>query len=350
LLKRKQARKQPEKIALDALDWGSPVMHSEISQIHDGQLYYRGQRIEDLMSSHSLEDVMALLWGLDSQAFKSGLSQIAESSLPLKLPAPGGLDSELDWFEELQCLLPWLAAHDPQALNLDAEGVQKSCWRLLHWIWSLASRNPGHSSQHPGSLLTRFTAQLPADAQQELLRVMLILSADHELNVSTFSARCVASARGTPHAAIIAALAALSGRRHGGQTRWVEQFVNHCQQASSPQQGVRRWLQQQDQIPGFGHPLYPAGDPRWSLFQQSLHQLFPQDPVTAAAQAIAEAVESSCGLTPSLDFALVTTQKILKFPQRTALDLFALGRLPGWLAHIQEQYQQASLIRPRAAP
>jgi citrate synthase len=100
-------------------------------------------------------------------------------------------------------------------------------------------------------------------------------------------------------------------------------------------------LRRGEPIPGFGHPLYPEGDPR------ARHLL---DKVTACAlgRELLQAAESLHLRPPSLDFALVSLARSLSLPSGAPLTLFALGRTAGWLAHAMEQYRQGWMIRPRA--
>jgi citrate synthase len=206
------------------------------------------------------------------------------------------------------------------------------------------------------------------------LDAALVLSADHELNVSAFTARCVASAGAPPQAAVTAALAALGGSRHGGQTERVETLLAEL---SPPQSSAARGddaertggvsavlpsrtragairdalagrLRRGEQVPGFGHPLYPEGDPRARLLLDLAAANAPASPHTGLAAELTAAAFELLGERPNLDFGLVTLAQALDLPAGAALALFAIGRSAGWIAHAIEQYQAGGLIRPRA--
>lgn len=333
LLQRKAVRQAPENAAMGALDWGLPVLASSISRIQGGRLYYRQHELLDLgQQQPSPEALLALLWDCDTVA-------VAPVRAPFACPPLAGLN----WLEQLQVLLPVWAAQDLNAWDLSETGALASAQRLVAWVWALAA-----GVDSAPDLLSAFEPLLPEARQRELLRLLILVTADHELNVSAFSARCVASARGTPHAALSAALAALTGRRHGGLTQQVEALLAGCEQADSVALGLKNWLQQQGHLPGFGHPLYPQGDPRWPLVRELLERDFAASEILALALELAERGTHYLGQPPSLDFALVLASRFLAPGRRTALDWFALGRLGGWLAHVQEQYGQPELIRPRA--
>jgi len=168
-----------------------------------------------------------------------------------------------------------------------------------------------------------------------------VLCADHELNASSFTARCVASTGASLKAAIIAALAALSGVKHGAMTTRVEQVWDGLDPADF-KGSLQRRLEAGETIPGFGHPLYPDGDVRARALLEPILPDFPQ------AARIVDAVRELTGTEPSIDFALVALRRHLHLPPGAAFLLFAIGRSTGWIAHALEQRASGQLIRPRA--
>ncbi len=180
------------------------------------------------------------------------------------------------------------------------------------------------------------------DDGAEWVRRALVLTADHELNASGFTARCVASTGASLRAAVIGGLAALSGSRHGGTTARVEALWDGLARDDAPAPSLRRHLEGADGLPGFGHPLYPRGDPRAEAL---LAPLLRGDPRLRDLVAAAEALT---GRRPSIDFALVALRRRLGLERGSAFGLFALGRSIGWIAHALEQRRSGQLIRPRA--
>ena len=170
----------------------------------------------------------------------------------------------------------------------------------------------------------------------------LVLCADHELATSTFAVRVAASVRANPYATIAAGLGALDGPLHGTVSELV-----HALLADAEREGVDAavsWrLRHGDRLPGFGHPLYPDGDPR----APALLALLSPDGFDAArrdvAYAVLDAVIGRTGTTPNADFALGA----LAFAGRMGPDageaVFAIGRCAGWLAHALEEYAEAPL-------
>jgi citrate synthase len=183
----------------------------------------------------------------------------------------------------------------------------------------------------------------------QLIRMALVLCADHELNASGFTARCVASTGASVRASLIGGLAALTGGKHGAATARVEALWNEIDTALQTEgteparQVVRLWQARDGHVPGFGHHLYPGGDPRAQLL---LVRMLPSHP---AWVPLIEMIQAVSGQPPSIDFALVALRRHLGLPLGAAFGLFALGRSVGWIAHALEQRANENLIRPRAA-
>jgi citrate synthase len=187
----------------------------------------------------------------------------------------------------------------------------------------------------------------------DLVRRALVLSADHELNASTYVARCVASTGASPYGAVIAAIEALSGPRHGGQATADEFLLRELMQASDIKSVLARHLQRGplgfagEAVPGFGHPLYPGGDPRAAHLLQTLSAPRLVRRAGAALKVIREAA-TIVERPPNFDLALAAVSAVLKLPPGSALAMFLIGRSVGWAAHCIEQYASGAIIRPRA--
>ena len=179
------------------------------------------------------------------------------------------------------------------------------------------------------------------DPAADAIRRALVLCADHELNASTYTARVVASTRAPLGSCLLAALAALTGPLHGGTTARVAALMSDPGVGADPQGALSSRLARGEAVPGFGHPLYPDGDPRaWALIDAV--------PMPKVWQAVADAVFETTGKRPNVDFALAALEAVLGLPADSAFGIFALGRSVGWVAHVLEQWSEGGLIRPRA--
>jgi len=192
-----------------------------------------------------------------------------------------------------------------------------------------------------GPIHQRLGAAWNLDASgADLVRRALVLLADHELNASTFAVRVAASTGSSLAAASLAGLAALSGPLHGGMAARVEMFVDEAQRRGAAKAVAER-LAQGSATPGFGHPLYPDGDPRAAALLDAFK-------VPALLADLRRETEAATGQAPNIDFALVAMARTLALPADAPFSLFAVGRMAGWHAHAIEQLQTGKLIRPRA--
>jgi citrate synthase len=342
LLQRREGRRDPSTAVKGALDWGMPVLESAISLITGGRLYYRGYDVEELASSRRFEDVAALIWETEP-AFLQTSGPIPMPSGWKRLAAGSGRPGGIELF---QFLLPQAAAADPTSFDLRPNGVRGTGLRILRILTAIAS----DSQSIEGGIAPTLAAGWGAGHRQasRLIDAALILAADHELNVSAFTVRCVASAGATPYAAINAGLSALGGIRHGGYTERVVAMLREVARESGPHAALSARLRRGEDLPGFGHALYPAGDPRGRVLFQMVSDAFPRSATVRQMTGVRDAVAELTGEGPTIDFGLVALARALELPAGSPLTLFALGRTVGWIGHAIEQYSLDRIIRPRA--
>jgi citrate synthase len=246
--------------------------------------------------------------------------------------------------------LPLAGASDLAAWDLRPAAVAATGARILRFLAGVAAGRAPASSI--AATLQQGWVQSDGSDRSDVIgpiSAALILAADHELNVSAFTARCVASASANPYDVVTAGLAALKGARHGGHTERVEMLFREAGSASGARRALAARLRRGEEIPGFGQPLYPDGDPRGKALLDLASEIAPQSPPVDLARALAEAGRELIREHPTIDFGLVTLARTLGLPERTPLALFALGRTIGWLGHAIEEYGSGRLIRPRAA-
>lgn len=341
LRERKEGRRDPERVAEGTLRWGTPVLESGITLVDGGRLFYRGRDVEELAVGSSIEEVAALIWtgdeGKAAEIFPGGTGGIS-GRVQETLQVLEGLPP----VELFQAVLPVAAAEDPVGYDLRPAGVVGTGARILRLMAGVV----GGEGRAAGVLARGWCLGEPKAAA--LLDAALIFCADHELPVSTFAARCVASSRATPYAVVQAGLAALGGTRHGGQVELVEAFLNEVETSGDARRVIAGRLRRGDGIPGFGHPLYPEGDPRGRTLLRLTAETLPADPATELSAAIAKEVQNLTAELPTVDLALATVARALGLPPGGAVALFAIGRTVGWIGHAIEQYTSDALIRPRA--
>jgi citrate synthase len=332
LVARSRERRNPEKAAEQALHWGLPILESAITLIADERIYYRGHDAAALARERSVADVAALLWTGTADGNLLGQP-------PRALAAPRARDG-VPFIAAAQSALALASADDPLAYDLRPRTVTQTGWRIVWLLTKLAARGGRAAETVDATLASAWGTPRSTD----LLRAALIACADHELNVSTFTARCVASAGASPYNVAIAGLAALEGTKHGGATARVDASWDALRQTGDLRAAFAERLRRGEVIEGFGHPLYPGGDPRASL----LLAMLPKGKPATLARELAAAAKAVIGEAPTVDFALVALARALGLPSGSALTLFAIGRTIGWIGHAIEQYEANVIIRPRA--
>ena len=345
LRRRKELRRDPAAIAPEALHWGAPVLESAITLIEGGRLYFRGHDAVALAREWSFEEVAALLW-TGERADADSLFRGAAAP-PAALAPVSAVGGGLAPVERCQLALVAAGAADLAALDLRAPAVAACGARILRLLAAAAAEGADDADRSIPALLQAGWAPRRPEAADPI-RAALILCADHELNASAFTARCAASAAATPYDAVAAALATLKGGKHGGHVARVEALFAEAGTPAGARRALADRLRRGEAIPGFGHPLYPDGDPRGVALLDLTDRVAPDAPAVVLAAALREAVVELVGERPTLDFALVTLARALALPAGSPLALFALGRTAGWIAHAREQYALDRLIRPRA--
>ncbi len=312
-------------LAQETLSWGEPVLASALTTITGGRLYYRGKDAAELSAKATLEDVARLLWDCDEDPF-AGLSAHP--------PAVSGPDSRSRAF----AVLAHRAANDASIAGRSEKTLRREAASVLSDLVDAVC-----AASRSGPMHERLARVWRVEgARVDAIRRALVLTADHELNASTFAARVAASTGAPLAASALAGLAALSGPLHGGMTVQVNAFIAEVRRASDPKAAATQRLAQGLDVPGFGHPLYPHGDPR----AQAIHAACRY---SDELYAIGQAGETVTGSPPNLDFALVAMCRTFGLPTDAPFTLFTVGRTVGWLAHALEQRGSAGgIIRPRA--
>lgn len=365
LRSRRQLRREPDKAVAESLHYGEPVLESAITLIRDGKLYYRGHEATRLAREETFERVAALLWTGDAET-DLGLSSLEDKADRLVAARWVPLLAELEPVERCQLVLPLTGRDDLRAFDLRPPAVAATGARILSTLAATLAGTvplPARQGGVAATLARAWSPQHGPDAAR-LLQAALILCADHELNVSAFTARCVASAGATPYEVVSAGLAALKGSKHGGVIGRVEAFLREAQDAyasgsrgASPTSAVRRVvvdrLRRGDEIPGFGHPMYPSGDPRARLLLDLLRSSAPAATEVGQrdlrfAAALTDVARELLDAAPTIDLGLWLLGRVLGLPAGGGMAVFALGRTAGWLGQAIEQYQVDRLIRPRA--
>lgn len=351
---RSLARSGHAAVAAGALRWGEPVLETAIGSIREEGPYYRGRSALELASSGArFEEVCALLWdGPDARPTRGAeaVRDLGVRPASVRAILPKGAEP----FDGMLATASALATGEPyvepslERARARAPALVRrlvaACGLVTSVEATMASLAADRAAR--GVLVAlggRATAPAVAAVDEAL-----VLSADHELNPSTFAARVAASAGASLPATLVAALATLSGPLHGGATARVEAFATEVGRPERAASAVGARIDRGESIPGFGHPLYVRGDPRGARLLASAERLAGRSRAVRTFTAIAAAMELVAREKPTIDLGLCALAAALGLRRGAPLALFASGRVAGWIAHALEQRAASFVLRPRA--
>ncbi|MFD2696754.1 citrate synthase [Mesonia sediminis] len=348
----------------------------------EGILRYRGYAIEELADNASFLEVAYLL------IFGELPTQQQLDKLYADIKRESNVDEEmkkiLDGFPKsahpmgvLSSLTSALIAFNPSAVNVDSEeDMYNAIIKLLAKFpvlvaWTLRKRQGqpldyGDSSLGYVENILKMMFKKPSENYEvdpvvaSALNKLLILHADHEQNCSTSTVRIVGSSHAGLFASISAGISALWGPLHGGANQAVIEMLEGIKQdGGDTKKYMKKAKDKNDpfRLMGFGHRVYKNFDPRAKIIKKSadevLGKLGVQDPVLDIAKGLEkEALEDSYfvdrKLYPNVDFYSGIIYRALGIPTEMFTVMFALGRLPGWIAQWREmRLKKEPIGRPR---
>src|SRR5215213_2446013 len=331
-----------------------------------GELRYRGYSIHDLAEHSTFEETAYLLLhgklpsGAELSAFQERLAEARQ--LPDAVAKLIGDMRHGHPMDVLRTAASALAGFDPDRGNNDSEAMRRKGLRLTSQIPMIvamdeALRNkrtpvaPDPSLGHAANFLWQLTGKVPSNHSAKLLDKDLILHAEHGSNASSFAARVVAGTEADLHAAVTAAIAALSGPAHGGAAENVMRMAHEIGDAANAAEYVKRKRANREPVMGFGHRVYRAEDPRARHMRAGVEKLsreMGQPQWYQILEALVEAMKpySRHGVNVNVDFYAGVVYYLNGIPADLFVPIFAVGRVPGWTVQVLEQLENNILIRP----
>jgi citrate synthase len=347
------------------------TVESAITEIAGDQLRYRGFDVIRLATSRTFEEVAELLWTGELPATRPARSAGPARpsgpppwrATPVALAAGRGAQAALPAgtlpLERLQVIVPAMAATDPLRLQLDPAAViaagRSIIAGLVECLPPAGQPSAVLGSDYPISdypivdrLWSRLCDRRASPALRRALSAALVLLADHELAASTLAARAAASVRADPYAVIETGMGAVSGALHGGASLGAEALLAAASGPADVPRVVGELLRRGEKVPGFGHFVYRAGDPRAVLLLDLVRRAAPKSRPLAVAEAVLAEVRRKSLPEPNVDFAIATLVQVAGMIRGSGETIFAVARTAGWIAHALEAYTGPGPLRPRA--
>ncbi|MDP7578374.1 MAG: citrate/2-methylcitrate synthase [SAR202 cluster bacterium] len=334
-----------------------------------GTLLYRGFSIHDLAEKSTFEETSyLLLYGsLPNRAeldkFDTELKSARE--LPDELLSIIHGIKHAHPMDVLRTTVSAMSSLDPDVLNMSRNAVLEKGVRLIASVPSIVAAhyrirngdppiasNPTLS--HAANFLSMLFGTDPHAEDSRLIDKDLILHAEHGVNASTFAARVAASTSADYYATITAAISVLKGTKHGGAAEGVITMTQAIGSEENASEYVEKVIANGGRIMGFGHPVYKAVDPRSLHLKAEAEKLAHRknEPrwfsiLQAVTETEALKKRAKLGINPNVDFWAGAIYSLLDIPDDLFVPLFAIGRMPGWTAHVLEQYSKRDILRPR---
>jgi citrate synthase len=347
---RHMARRGHAAVAAGALQFGEPVLESALTDIDERGPLYRGHCAVDLADRGvGFEAAAELLWSGElprSARWKASSLGLRAGDIVTLVPR------DAPPLARLPLVVSALALRD--AARFDAPEIEERARgrvlirRMVACLGlSSGARRTMRALRAPtiASALGIALGALESARVSRMLERALVISLDHELNASSFAARVAASTGADLYACVGAALHTLSGPRHGGACERVEALIAETGRPGRAAAVIEQRARRGDATPGFGHPLYPRGDPRATALLDNLGSgARSARTLLALVRAMREAGRED----PTVDIALVAVAQALHLPPGSAGAIFAIARAAGWIAHALEQRKTGQMLRPRA--
>ncbi len=332
----------------------------------EGKLVYRGYNIHDLAQHATFEEVCyLLLYGaLPDRA------QLREFDAKLKasrtIPQP-----VIEIIERVKAAHPMdilrtavsaAAALDessheakvdvalPAGIRLIAQAatIVATMHRLRGGLDPVA---PREDLSHAANFLCMMFGQEPSPEDAKIIDLDLVLHAEHSSNASTFAARVAAGTAADIGSAIVAAIATLKGPLHGGAAEAVQKTVEEIGDPERAIDYIREKIEAGEKVMGFGHRVYKNEDPRGRELKGVAQELGRQRGNNRWFQILTQVEKAmepyrAKGIYPNVDFYAGAVYSLLGIPEEQFIPMFVVGRMPGWVAHVLEQYEDNVLIRP----
>ncbi len=333
-------------------------IESALTAIEDDAIFYRGEDTFVLARSRTFEEVAQFLW----------TGELAEvqpwRADPLSLDAAAAVQAALPAatlpLDRLRVAVAALAAVDALRYDTGEAAVVVTGRRLIAAMVDALPRRSRDGrplrvrQPHPfsdsiaGRLWAGLTESRPPAGGLEALNAALVLVADHELSVSTLAARMAASIAADPYAVVAVGLSALGGAMQAVASLAVEDLLVEVGDPGRAAAAIGERLRRGDRLPGLGHRLYPAGDPRAPVLLDLLRRCWRGHRRLAVVDAVVEATRDRGLPAPNVDFALASLAHLAGMHRGASEAVFGVARTAGWLAHAMEEYERRTSIRPRA--
>ncbi|MDN4526167.1 citrate synthase/methylcitrate synthase [Fictibacillus fluitans] len=347
---------------------GVVAVETSISSVDgkNGILLYRGLDICEVMKKASFEKAAYFLWygkwpdDYELTTIKNELSQHRMLSSEMK-QLIDGLRKNMDMMSVIRTAVSSEGTMDyswkptiGQAIRLTAQVPSIIAYRK-RTLEGKAPVSPDPALNHVENYLCMLYGSVPSKAHANALEAYMILTLEHGMNASTFSARVTASTESDLVSAATSAIGTMKGPLHGGAPSGVIDLLHEISEATHIEKVLRGKLSKGEKLMGFGHRVYKTLDPRAIALKERLLQTAGEDPwLDLALETERIAVEllkeykPGRALYTNVEFYAAAIMKAIQMEPELFTPTFTASRMVGWTAHVLEQSEDNTIFRPES--
>ena len=331
-----------------------------------GELRYRGVLIDELIPSHSFEEVAYFIWHgvLPDESERRDLESKLMNGRHLPLHVQKILDAlpaEVSIMDAVRTAISAFAhasfLNNPieeQAIILTAV-IPVIAAKHFRKQQGLPPINHNPDLSHVANYLWMLNGKLPNHIQVEALETYLKLTMEHGLNAATFAARVTISTESDLTAAITSAIGTMKGPLHGGAPSGVIELLEEIEKQENIKACIEEKLQNGKKIMGFGHRIYQTEDPRSILLREKCTSMYGEDEwldlATGAEKEIIDLLaqhKPNRKLYTNVEYYAAAIMRSIEMPPELFTPTFSVARIIGWTAHAIEQLQDNTIFRPQS--
>ncbi|MGW9019135.1 citrate synthase/methylcitrate synthase [Priestia megaterium] len=332
----------------------------------NGHLIYRGYDVKDIVLNRSFEEVTYLLWYgyLPNEHEKTEFSTLLKINRhlpPYVSQIIQALPNDMEIMNQIQTAIAALGTSKfkwkpsiEQAIRLTAviPTITAAIYRKMSEKEAI---QPNMALNHVENYLYMLTGDVPSFAHTKALEAYMILTMEHGMNASTFASRVVSSTESDIVSAVTGAIGAMKGPLHGGAPTGVIDMLNEIKEKENAETWIRRKLENEEYLMGFGHRVYKTRDPRAVVLSTICKQIGQDDTWLNLANYVEEKAiqllkEYKPGreLYTNVEFYAAAVMRAIDMSPNLFTPTFTVSRMVGWTAHVIEQSKDNTIFRPEA--
>jgi citrate synthase len=328
-----------------------------------GKLVYRGYEIGKLTRECSFEEAAFLLWHgrLPASGELDGLkNELHSYTLP---PHVAGIIAAMPASFGMMDVLRTAVSSLGGSMEKPAVRQAVQLTALIPMIIAFRSRflegkppvEPDPVLGHAANYLFMLKGEVPERAHSEALEAYMLLTMEHGMNASTFSARVTASTESDLISAVTSAIGTMKGPLHGGAPSGVIELLDEIMERGDAEAVIREKLERGEKLMGFGHRVYKTLDPRAAALKEKLQQFGGDDiwldmamETEKTALRLLDEYKPGRSLYTNVEYYAAAIMKALEMDPSLFTPTFTAARIAGWTAHIIEQSDNNAIFRPES--